>query len=97
MIHAGAHKPNARGRIKSLTWISLSWINHVAMRLADYLAETGLTQPEFAARLGVSQSTVSRWCAGIPPRRRHLDKLRKETGGKITLASFEPQADEAAA
>lgn len=59
------------------------------MKLAEYLAECGLTQPEFAERLGVSQSTVSRWCNGIPPRRRHLEKLKTETGGKITLASFD--------
>lgn len=59
------------------------------MTLTDYLAEIRMTQPEFAARMGVSQSTVSRWCSGVLPRRKYLKRLRDETNGRVTAASFD--------
>lgn len=66
------------------------------MKLIDYLHERNLTQPQFAQLAGVSQSTVSRWCAGVLPSRRSLQKLRSITGGRITAASFDNLEDEAA-
>jgi transcriptional regulator with XRE-family HTH domain len=46
----------------------------------------GLTQPEFADRVGVSQGTVSRWEKGAAPTHQHLTKLAELDG--ISLDEF---------
>lgn len=46
----------------------------------------GMTQPEFADRIGVSQGTVSRWEKGAAPAHSHLVELSKLNG--TTLDEF---------
>jgi transcriptional regulator with XRE-family HTH domain len=67
------------------------------MTLTEYLCANRMTQPQFAEMVGVSQSTVSRWCSGVPPRRRYIAKLRAVTDGAVTLASFEQTSSSEAA
>jgi transcriptional regulator with XRE-family HTH domain len=45
--------------------------------------KTGLTQPEFADRVGVSQGTVSRWEKGSAPSHSHLVELAKLDGTSL--------------
>lgn len=61
------------------------------MKLDSYLKESKLTQVDFAARLGVKQSTVSRWLAGV--RRPTLDLARKievVTRRKVCIEDWVP-------
>lgn len=45
-------------------------------QLKRYLAANGLSQMEFAEKLGVSTSTVSSWCTGVKcPRMDKVDKM----------------------
>lgn len=46
----------------------------------------GLTQPEFADRVGVSQGTVSRWEKGAAPSHQHLLEMAKLEG--VSLDEF---------
>ncbi len=58
------------------------------MTLSEYLQANGLRQEEFAARMGVAQATVSRWCNGLMPRRAHLLRIIELTGGAVTAEAF---------
>ena len=58
-----------------------------AMNLRQYLARKGQTQTDLADRLGINQSTLSRWCVrGVPPTR--VKALAKATG--LTPAQLRP-------
>jgi transcriptional regulator with XRE-family HTH domain len=58
-----------------------AYLPEMAIQLATKIAllrkRLGLTQPEFADRIGVSQGTVSRWEKGAAPSHQHLAELAK--------------------
>jgi len=65
------------------------------MKIAKWLKLTGLTDREFAERIGVSEMTVSRWrrerLQSSPPA--HLmKKVLAETDGAVTPMDFFEQA-----
>jgi antitoxin CcdA len=60
------------------------------MKLEAYLADRGLTQAAFAARIGVSGPTVHRWIAGkARPDWRALGAIERETQGAVTYRDFQ--------
>lgn len=60
-----------------------------AMQLADYLAKRNLTHSEFAALIGTSQATVSRYVAGLRfPGPKILQRIQQATGGKVMPNDF---------
>jgi predicted transcriptional regulator len=60
-----------------------------AMRLADFLADREMSQAEFGKRIGATQAAVSRYADGSRmPRREHLSRIRKATGGVVTADDF---------
>lgn len=69
------------------------------MTLADYLTDRRITAAEFAEKLGVHRSTVSRWI-GPPsddgetfrPSWDQLSKIKDLTGGLVTANDFMPKA-----
>ena len=65
------------------------------MKLADYLTERDLSAAEFAFRIGVHRSTVSRWLEGSTnggavarPSWDQIIKVHEETGGLVTANDF---------
>lgn len=54
----------------------------VARLIRDKRLALGLTQEQFAHRLGVSVMTVSRWERGAMPSRPHRHLLAKKVGGR---------------
>jgi transcriptional regulator with XRE-family HTH domain len=59
------------------------------MRLADFLADREMSQAEFAKRIGATQASVSRYADGSRmPRREHLARIRKVTGGAVRADDF---------
>lgn len=69
-------------------------MNKAPMSLGDWLRLQGLTQVEFAHRLGVEPNTVYRWLLEEPsphkrvPRHKAIEKIVRETGGMVTADSF---------
>lgn len=60
-----------------------------AMRLADYLAQKGLTQAVFARKIGVSQGSVARYLKGERrPNWAVLQRIQKVTGGAVRPEDF---------
>jgi post-segregation antitoxin (ccd killing protein)/DNA-binding XRE family transcriptional regulator len=60
------------------------------MKLDAYLADRGLTQAAFAARIGVSGPTVHRWIAGkARPDWTALGAIERETAGAVTYRDFQ--------
>lgn len=67
------------------------------MKLKDYLIEAGLTNTDFAARLGVSKTAVGRWIMGSRiPNRALMAAIARATNGAVTPADFYADANEAA-
>ena len=58
------------------------------MELKAYLTSEGLTPSAFAERIKTSRQNVSRWCAGVMPRRRDIIRILSATGGKVTPTDF---------
>ncbi len=59
------------------------------MRLEVWMKENRVTQAEFAARVGTTQETVSKWIAGLRmPRPKRLALIKSETGGAVTADDF---------
>lgn len=59
------------------------------MTLADYLRDTETPQRDFAARLGVSEGTVSRWISRVRiPRPEHIRAIAEATEGRVAAASW---------
>lgn len=61
------------------------------MKLNDWLQQNGVTQQQFAAVAGISQSTISRLIHS--PEKRNpswklLDAISKATGGAVTANDF---------
>ena len=56
------------------------------MKLADYLSSTGVTHADFAQRIGVHQTAVTRYVAGRRiPKPQIAMKITKATGGAVTI------------
>lgn len=67
------------------------------MTLTDYLRETRQTQMAFAARLGVSASTISRLCRGeTAPEAGLVTKIVAATEGRVLPNDLFPAAMQAA-
>ena len=59
------------------------------MKLASYLDINGMTDAEFARRLGVSRHTVGRYRLGERfPHPEGLTKIPRITGGQVTANDF---------
>ena len=65
------------------------------MRLAEYLSAKNLSAAEFASRIGVHRSTVSRWFEPpdadgnvYRPSWEQIAKIRDETKGQVTADDF---------
>lgn len=59
------------------------------MTLAQYLLAHSISQADFAARLGTSDATVSRWASGkMIPRREMIARIAAETAGAVNPASW---------
>lgn len=63
------------------------------MTLSDYLSQHGITQLAFAARLGVTSSTISRICRGeTTPEAKLVAAIARETGGEVLPNDLFPTA-----
>lgn len=57
--------------------------------LSAYLEQNNVSYEAFAATLGVSAMSVSRWARGQNfPRRETLQRIKQVTGGQVTPDSF---------
>lgn len=64
------------------------------MRLETYLSLSGLTQAEFAQRIGASQGSVSKYCAGRAfPSPAILARIAAATGDAVTANDFVRQLE----
>ena len=55
------------------------------LTLKQYLAANDMNQAEFAARIGVTQGTVSKLCAGRRPSWAMAAKIADVTGGQVPV------------
>jgi transcriptional regulator with XRE-family HTH domain len=70
------------------------WQNK-GMKLADYIAKKNLKPANFADRLGVPASTVTRWLNGErTPSLASMAAITKATNGKVTSKDFLAPAKE---
>lgn len=60
------------------------------MNIAEYLRETGLTQEEFAARVGVTQGRVSQWIAGERVSAERVLRIEQATQGQVSRYELRP-------
>ena len=68
------------------------------MKLRTYLQSHQIRQDEFAARIGVTQSYVSRLVRGAQlPSRRLVRRIAEETDNKVGLHDFEESDERPAA
>lgn len=59
------------------------------MKLADFLSDKGMSRADFAAALGVSEVTITRYVGGRRmPRVEHLRRIREVTAGAVTADDF---------
>lgn len=60
--------------------------------IARYLSSTGLTQAEFARKIGVSQAQVYQFLNEIRPvSEKVCVRIEQETGGKLTRKQLRPK------
>ena len=72
---------------------------HSGMKLSDYLSERSISDGEFAEKIGVDRSSVSRLRRGVTrPNWPTIERIISETSGAVTANDFlpAPQSDEAA-
>lgn len=63
------------------------------MKLDKYLADKGITQVEFAKKLGTFQQNVSDWVKGnTKPLPATIQKISAATGGAVGFEDFYPPA-----
>ena len=60
------------------------------MQLRAYLDQHGLTQVQFAAQVGVTQSAVAKWLDGTRPSWPTIERILAATGGAVTPNDFLP-------
>lgn len=58
------------------------------MTLTDYLKREALTDQQFADRVGVDRSTITRIRAGQFPSRKTLEAISATTNGAVTANDF---------
>lgn len=58
------------------------------MTLTDYLKREQLTDQQFADRIGVDRSTITRIRANQFPSKKTLEAITKATGGAVTANDF---------
>lgn len=58
------------------------------MKLSDYLSANSLTEAQFAAQIGATQSTVNRLKGGQIPGKELMASIYKATGGKVRADDF---------
>lgn len=63
------------------------------MDIAGYLKASGLTQVEFANKLGVTQSTVGFWLHNKPPTIERAIQIEKLTNGAVRCEDLRPDVD----
>ena len=62
------------------------------MTLSEYLKAKAIRQADFAARIGVTQGTVSRLCSGrLAPDMETASRIQFETGGAVPVAVWVPE------
>lgn len=69
------------------------------MTLKEYLSAVGMTHAEFAEKIGIHRSNVSRFCSGDRrPDLTTLQRIYEVTGGKVEANDFfaQPSDTEAA-
>jgi transcriptional regulator with XRE-family HTH domain len=60
-------------------------------KLITYLKENGVSQTQFAERIGITQSSLSKMCAGvILPSLETANRISIETGGHVSAESWTP-------
>ena len=64
------------------------WCTLLGMTLAQYLKREGLTDAQFAERVGVERSTITRLRGGQRPSANTLIAIMEETGGEVTANDF---------
>lgn len=65
------------------------------MKLADWLEWKAVDQTEFASRIGVTQSTVSRYVSGaLSPKPAVVRKILEQTGGEVRPIDLLPPVAE---
>jgi transcriptional regulator with XRE-family HTH domain len=58
--------------------------------LVEYLQESGLSVAQFAAKSGISEQAIYKYCNGQRmPRRSAIKKMKIASSGKIGLQSFD--------
>lgn len=62
------------------------------MTLTQYLEAENMTQADFAVRIGASQGTVSKLCAGRRPRWDLAIKIERQTDGKVPVSTWAAEA-----
>lgn len=60
------------------------------MKLREYLAQRGLSQPAFARRIGVHRSTVFKIVNGARPHKTTAQRIIKATGRRVGPADLFP-------
>lgn len=61
----------------------------VVMRLAEYLAQEGMTQADFARKIGQEQATIARYCTGKrTPQPEVMRKIVQATRGQVQPNDF---------
>ena len=59
------------------------------MKLSDYLSRHGITDTEFAERIGCDRTTVLRWRnEKVLPEREQMRRIGEATGGAVTANDF---------
>jgi transcriptional regulator with XRE-family HTH domain len=59
------------------------------MTLAEFIAQQGITQKQFAERSGMTEATVSRILNGLQsPSARNLKLIYQLTAGAVTVMDF---------
>ena len=66
------------------------------MTIRDYLASRKMSQADFAARVGVDRSTISRWASGAHPPVSRWEAIEKATRGAVSVSDLLRQARRAA-
>lgn len=59
------------------------------MKLKDWLAQSGTTKVEFAAKVEVCRDTVYRWLSGTVPSKYAAKRMKRVTKGKVTLKDWD--------
>ena len=60
------------------------------MDIAAYLKKHGLTQKQFADKIGCTQGAVSQWLLGAQPSAERAVEIEKKTDGQIQRHELRP-------